>query len=187
MSRRAPDHVSDDPAYDGLRCECKPDRASDIMPRIKPAKGWETFKAVSSGLVLIAFSVVWTIVWVISAEGLLAFLGFAGLLFIYHGVKMIIDAARSEKAMRVLERGFTTIEATVLDRFIKERYDEHRNESYTYHIAVQFNAAGKQVALAAQVGKAVYSAREQDQTLAIRYADADPRIILIQGEAGFQQ
>jgi hypothetical protein len=163
------------------------DRRWGYVSRTRPTKGWETFGTVAGGVVVIAFSVVWTIVWFSSTEGVLALLGFVGLFFIYQGVKMIIDAARSEKAMGVLEDASTTIKATVLDRYIKEHSDEYGRKSYTYHIAVQFDAGGKRLTLAARVSKGVYNARERDQTLTVRYANADPRIVLIAGEAGFRE
>jgi hypothetical protein len=153
--------------------------------RMEPTTGWGALRKAASGLAFIAFSVVWMIGWFGSTEGVPALLGWLGLFFVYAGLARIVGAVRGLQAMAVLRKASMTTKATVLDRYSRTDNPGYGGASHTYHLVVQFRASGRWPTLEATVSREVYNASRRGQPVIVRYANADPHIVLIEGEDGF--
>jgi hypothetical protein len=90
---------------------------------------------------------------------------------------MVAVWREKEEAKHVFEEAHTTTEARILDRDFKETHD-----IWYYYVTIQFDADGKQMTLSASVSEELYDKAEQGKTLTTRYADANPRIVLFEGE-----
>jgi hypothetical protein len=154
--------------------------------RIEPTTGWGTLRKAVPGLVLTAFSVKWVRFWSSNTVEMPALLGpLFGLILPLIGLACIVGAVRGMRAMSVLRKASTSTEAAVLDRQCTTTVSEPGGVFCSYHLVVQFRVWGSPLALEATVSRKVYDAIEGEQSVNVRYADADPRIVLIEGEDGF--
>jgi hypothetical protein len=105
------------------------------------------------------------------------------LFFVYGGSRIILAGVQSWRARSVFEAGFTTTKARVVGREQRVvRGPPSGSDGVLYYVTVQFDAAGEPVTLVADVGVDLYERAQKGRTLTVGYADADPRIALLEGE-----
>jgi hypothetical protein len=101
------------------------------------------------------------------------------------GLSVYLDSRRGLNALR---RSPVTSRATILDRQVELSRDRYwEREWHTYWVVVQFYAGEAQVTLRARVSKPFYDSLSPGATVAVRYAAADPRIALLEGEDAYDQ
>jgi hypothetical protein len=114
-----------------------------------------------------------------------------GILFIGVGVifgALVLSAyLDSRSALDTLRRSPMTSQATILDRQVKVEKDRYGEREWrTYWVVFRFDAGEGQVTLRARVSKLLYDSAEPGTVVAVRYAAANPRIALIEGEEGYR-
>jgi hypothetical protein len=104
----------------------------------------------------------------------------AGVVFGALGLSVYVGSRRSLGALR---RSAVTSRATVVDRQVevsKDRYGER--EWHRCWVFFQFYASEGQVTLKARVSESFYDRVEPGATVGVRYAAADPRVAVLEGE-----
>ena len=85
--------------------------------------------------------------------------------------------------MRAFRTGSTVTQGLVIDRFPDPQLDANGQVACeVYYLVVRFEAGSGQMVLQARVGEPLYAASWRGQMLSVRYAHADPRIALLEGE-----
>ncbi len=165
-----------------MTCGARRIRISD---RREPTTGWEARRKAAVGLVFVTFSLVWIAMSLDSTEGVGALLGgVLGLVIVSTGLGCLVGAVQGLKATAILRKASTPSRAVVLHRYS----EEHQNEDgkyCTYHLVLQFQACARPVTVRATVPQHVYNAAQEGQSVNVRYANADPRIALIEEEGDF--
>jgi hypothetical protein len=105
-----------------------------------------------------------------------------GVVFGALGLSAYLDSRRTFNAFR---HAPMTAQATILDRHVKVEKDRYGEREWrTYWVVFRFDAGEGQVALRAMVSKPLYDSAEPGTVVAVRYAAANPRIALLEGEEG---
>jgi hypothetical protein len=162
------------------------------MRRIEPTTGWGALRKVAILPVVIALSAGFMIGWFEDTKEGFPPLAWPGLFFVCAGLACmcvglacVVDAVTGLWAMRVLRNGSTVTGAAVMDSHFEAHDSGDGGRFYTYHLVVQFPAGGRGLGLRATVSQKVYNVSRTGRPVMVRYAHANPRIALIEGEDGF--
>ena len=100
-----------------------------------------------------------------------------------------LHAAReSRRNLDAFHHAPVTTQATILDREVKRSKDRYEEREWcTYWVVFGFDVRGRQVPLRARVSRPLHECLEPGTRISVRYAAADPRIALLEGEDGYSR
>ena len=170
-----------------------------IQERIKPWQGKEARYALVFGIGLVVLGIVIsTLTPTLYATGAIEGhtdcmwpLSFFGLVLASLGGPYVIsESLRAGRTRRLFDQAFTTAEAQIIDHYIVEHESvdpegfTHTTTAYlvAFVFSVQSDAGEEKITLQTNVGKQFFDTVQEGQMLTVRYANADPRIVLLEGE-----
>jgi hypothetical protein len=120
--------------------------------------------------------------------------GARGIAVLFIGLGVIFGALvlsaylGSRRTLNTFRQSPMTAQATILDRHVKVEKDRYGEREWrTYWVVFRFDASEGQVTLGARVSKPLYDSAEPGTAVAVRYAAANPRLALLEGEEGYRQ